>query len=106
MCHSKDEAFEVKARLADWLAPRGLVFNEDKTRVVTLEEGFDFLGFNVRRYHGKLLIKPSKAAMRRIREREGAPRPAILDPDGACGPAEGAALRAASRRHGTCRRCD
>lgn len=30
---------------------------------------FDFLGFNVRRYHGKLLIKPSKAAIRRIRER-------------------------------------
>ena len=34
-----------------------------------LDEGFDFLGFNVRRYHGKLLIKPSKAAVRRIRER-------------------------------------
>ena len=69
LCHSRDEALEVKARLASWLAPRGLTFNEDKTRVVTLEEGFDFLGFNVRRYHGKLLIKPSKAAIRRIRER-------------------------------------
>ena len=65
----RHEAFEVKARLAEWLAPRGLVFNEDKTRIVTLEEGFDFLGFNVRRYHGKLLIKPSKAAIRRVRER-------------------------------------
>src|SRR6202022_4600872 len=43
--------------------------NEDKTRVVPLADGFDFLGFNVRRYHGKLLIKPSKAAIRRIRER-------------------------------------
>jgi RNA-directed DNA polymerase len=30
---------------------------------------FDFLGFNVRRYGVKLLIKPSKAAVRRIRER-------------------------------------
>ena len=59
-CHSRQEALEVKARLAAWLAPRGLAFNEDKTRVVTLEEGFDFLGFNVRRYRGKLLIKPSK----------------------------------------------
>ena len=29
----------------------------------------DFLGFNVRRYQGKLLIKPSKAALRRHRER-------------------------------------
>ncbi len=49
--------------------PRGLAFNEDKTRVVGLDEGFDFLGFNVRRYRGKLLIKPSKAAVRRIRDR-------------------------------------
>ena len=69
LCHTREEALEVKARLAKWLAPRGLAFNEDKTRVVSLAEGFDFLGFNVRRYSGKLLIKPSKAAIRRIRER-------------------------------------
>ena len=69
LCHSRQEAEQVKARLAAWLTPRGLAFNEDKTRVVCLDEGFDFLGFNVRRYRGKLLIKPSKAAVRRIRER-------------------------------------
>ena len=69
LCHSRQEALEIKARLADWLAPRGLSFNEDKTRVVSLEEGFDLLGFNVRRYGPKSLIKPSKAAQRRIRER-------------------------------------
>jgi RNA-directed DNA polymerase len=73
-CHTKQQAEQVKARLADWLAPRGLVFNEDKTRVVHLEEGFDFLGFNLRRYRrghqsGKLLIKPSQGAVRRIRKR-------------------------------------
>ena len=34
-----------------------------------LAEGFDFLGFNVRRYRLKLLIKPSKAAIRRLRQR-------------------------------------
>jgi RNA-directed DNA polymerase len=69
LCHSRQEAIAIKARLAAWLAPRGLAFNEDKTRVVTLDEGFDFLGFNVRRYGTKPLIKPSKAAIRRIRER-------------------------------------
>ena len=68
-CHTRQDALEVKAKLAAWLASRGLAFNEDKTRVVSLDEGFDFLGFNVRRYHGKLLIKPSKAAIRRIREK-------------------------------------
>jgi RNA-directed DNA polymerase len=48
---------------------RGLAFNEEKTRIVRLEDGFDFLGFNVRRYRRKLLIKPSKAAVTRLRER-------------------------------------
>ena len=68
-CHTRQEAQQVKARLATWLMPRGLAFNEDKTRIVTLGEGFDFLGFTIRRYRGKLLIKPSKAAVKRIRER-------------------------------------
>jgi RNA-directed DNA polymerase len=68
-CHTRQEAEQVKARLAGWLAPRGLAFNEDKTRIVSLSEGFDFLGVNARRYRGKLLIKPSKAAVKRIRER-------------------------------------
>jgi len=68
-CHSRQDAIEIKARLAAWLASRGLAFNEEKTRVVTLSEGFDFLGFSVRRYGNKSLIRPSKAAVRRIRER-------------------------------------
>lgn len=73
-CYTEEQARQVKAQLADWLAPRGLVFNEGKTRIVHLEEGFDFLGFNLRRYRrgsqpGKLLIKPSQDAVRRIRER-------------------------------------
>jgi RNA-directed DNA polymerase len=69
LCHSRQQAEEVKARLAAWLTPRGLVFNEDKTRIVSLNEGCDFLGFTVRRQSGKLLIKPSKAAVTRIRQR-------------------------------------
>jgi RNA-directed DNA polymerase len=69
LCISKAQAEQVKASLAEWLAPRGLAFNEDKTRVVTLDEGFDFLGFSVRRFGAKLLIRPSKAALRRHRGR-------------------------------------
>ena len=69
LCHSRQQALDVKARLAAWLAPRGLAFNEDKTRVVHLDDGVDFLGFNVRRYGDTPLIKPSKAAQRRIRDR-------------------------------------
>ncbi|MCA1703424.1 MAG: group II intron reverse transcriptase/maturase, partial [Actinobacteria bacterium] len=69
LCCTQAQAEQVKARLAEWLAPRGLVFNEDKTRIVNLDEGLDFLGFTVRRMSGKLLIKPSKAALRRHRRR-------------------------------------
>jgi len=69
LCHSREQAEQVTARLAAWLTPRGLAFNEDKTRIVHLDDGVDFLGFNVRRYRGKLLITPSKAAVKRIRTR-------------------------------------
>lgn len=69
LCHRQEQAEQVKARLVPWLAVRGLVFNEDKTTIVHLTEGFDFLGFNIRRYRHKLLIKPSNAAMRRHRNR-------------------------------------
>src|SRR5216683_168787 len=69
LCHSQEQAGQVKARLAEWLAPRGLAFNEGKTQIVHLSEGFDLLGFNVRRYRHKLLVKPSKAAVARLRAR-------------------------------------
>jgi RNA-directed DNA polymerase len=70
LCHSRDQAHEVKAALAEWLTPRGLTFNDDKTRIVSVDDGFDFLGFNVRRYpNGKLLITPSTTAVRRLRQR-------------------------------------
>jgi RNA-directed DNA polymerase len=69
MCVSREQAEVVKERLATWMGPRGLTFNEDKTNIVHLDEGFDFLGFNVRRYRGKLITKPANAALRRIRKR-------------------------------------
>jgi RNA-directed DNA polymerase len=70
LCHTQAQAEQVKARLAAWLAPRGLAFNDDKTAIRHLDaEGCDFLGYSIRRYRGKLLIKPSTAAMRRIRKR-------------------------------------
>jgi RNA-directed DNA polymerase len=69
LCHSRQQAEQVKARMAEWLAPRGLSFNEAKTRIVTLEDGFDFLGFAIRRYAGKLITRPSKAAVKRVKHR-------------------------------------
>ena len=51
---------EVKPQLAKFLQQRGLILSEEKTHVTHINDGFDFLGFNVRKYNGKLLIKPSK----------------------------------------------
>jgi len=69
-CHSRQQAEQVRARLAEWLEPRGLAFNEAKTRIVHLSEGFGFLGFDLRRHpNGKLLIKPGADAIKRLRKR-------------------------------------
>jgi RNA-directed DNA polymerase len=36
LCHTRDQAEHVKQRLARWLEPRGLVFNQDETRITPL----------------------------------------------------------------------
>lgn len=51
---------EVKPWVVAFLAERGLQLSAEKTRIVPMDEGFDFLGWNFRKYSGKLLIKPSK----------------------------------------------
>jgi len=82
MCESEEDAYRAKAELNDWLSARGLKLSEEKTRVVHVDEGFNFLGFNIRRYPvtskattkkkqytpgHKLLIKPSKESVQKFR---------------------------------------
>ena len=52
---------EVRPAVVEFLAERGLTLSKDKTKITHIGNGFDFLGWNVRKYNGKLLIKPSKA---------------------------------------------
>ena len=55
--------------LVEALGDVGLELSEEKTRITQIEEGFDFLGFNIRKYrNGKLLIKPSKANIKSFLE--------------------------------------
>ncbi len=76
-CESKEDAEQVIATMRDWLAERGLTLSEEKTRIVHLTDGFAFLGFSIKHYPArapsrtgyKLLIKPSEASVRRLRER-------------------------------------
>jgi len=66
----------AKTRLATWLAQRGLVLSEDKTRITHLSAGFDFLGFNIReqvttrKARGKILLtRPRKASINALKRR-------------------------------------
>ncbi|MBB2775865.1 UNVERIFIED_ORG: RNA-directed DNA polymerase [Comamonas terrigena] len=51
---------EIRPWIEAFLAQRGLQLSPEKTKVVHIDEGFDFLGWNFRKYKGRLLIKPSK----------------------------------------------
>lgn len=50
---------EVLPLLNAFMAERGVALSEEKTLITHIDNGFDFLGQNVRKYNGKLLIKPS-----------------------------------------------
>ena len=59
--HSKEILEDnVKPAVIEFLKERGLSLSEEKTKITRIDEGFNFLGQNVRKYNGKLLIKPSE----------------------------------------------
>lgn len=56
---------QVQPLVAHFLKERGLELSHEKTRITHVEEGFDFLGQNVRRYRcGKVLTKPSSHSVK------------------------------------------
>jgi len=61
---SKEVLEEAKAIVETFLTDRGLSLSAEKTRIVRIEEGFDFLGWTFRKFKGKLLIKPSKDSIK------------------------------------------
>ena len=75
-CETKEDAQQAQSAIDKWLNLRGLELSKEKTRIVHLKEGFDFLGFNIRQYRvtntkteWKLLIKPSKESILNIRKK-------------------------------------
>lgn len=44
LCHTREQAEQVKRRMATWLEPRGLAFHEAKTSIVGVSQGCDFWG--------------------------------------------------------------
>lgn len=57
---------KVKPLIVKFLKERGLELSPEKTIVTHIQEGFDLLGFNIRKYKEKLLIKPSVSSMKKF----------------------------------------
>ncbi|MFC0131002.1 group II intron reverse transcriptase/maturase [Massilia eurypsychrophila] len=60
---------EIRPWIEAFLAKRGLRLSTAKTKIVHIDQGFDFLGWNFRKYKGKLLIKPSKKNVKTFYEK-------------------------------------
>jgi RNA-directed DNA polymerase len=63
---TKQDIEEIIPTLKNWLLKRGLELNQDKTNVVHIEQGFNFLGFNIRQFKGKCLQVPQKEKTREL----------------------------------------
>ncbi|PAU51985.1 group II intron reverse transcriptase/maturase [Pseudomonas sp. PIC25] len=63
---------QVRPAIEAFLKQRGLELSDEKTYITHISQGFDFLGQNVRKYAGKLLITPArksvKALLDKVRE--------------------------------------
>lgn len=57
---TREQIEEVVAIMEEWLSPRGLRLHPEKTKIIHADNGFKFLGFSIRRYEGKCLVKPQK----------------------------------------------
>ena len=62
-------ANEVKPVIEAFLAERGLALSQEKTLITHIEDGFDFLGCNVRRRKGKLFITPAKKKVKAFEDK-------------------------------------
>jgi len=63
---SRETLEEIKIMVENFLKERGLELSREKTLITHINEGFDFLGWNFRKYDNKLLIKPSIKSLRSI----------------------------------------
>ena len=65
-CNSEYLELEIKPLISKFLADRGLELSEEKTKITNIQKGFDFLGFNVRKYKQKCLTKPKADSVKSI----------------------------------------
>lgn len=54
----------IKPVVENFLSERGLTLSQEKTHIAHINEGFDFLSMNIRKYNNKLIIKPAKSSVK------------------------------------------
>jgi len=69
--NTEEIANEIKGLIKDFLKVRGLELSDEKTLITHINSGFDFLGWNFRKYNGKLLVKPSNKSIDKFTEKIG-----------------------------------
>ena len=62
----KEVLEDVKRVVEEFMKERGLKLSEEKTATTNINDGFDFLGWNFRKFEGKLLIQPSTKSKKKI----------------------------------------
>ncbi len=66
---TKEIAEEAKSLIRNFLKTRGLELSEEKTVITNISDGFDLLGWTFRKFKGKLIVKPSKKAIKIFKEK-------------------------------------
>ena len=75
LTENREDAEVAKTTIRNWLSEKGLELSEEKTKIIHLSEGFDFLGWNFRKYKTSnrrtgmvTLIKPSMKNIKNFKE--------------------------------------
>lgn len=66
---TREIAEEAKSLIREFLKIRGLELSEEKTVITNINDGFDLLGWTFRKFKGKLIVKPSKKAVKSFKEK-------------------------------------
>lgn len=64
--NNREALEDIKEMIIEFLGQRGLELSEEKTLITHIDDGFDFLGWNFRKFNGKLIIKPSVKSINKV----------------------------------------
>lgn len=64
--NNKEALEDIKNMIIEFLRRRGLELSKEKTVITHINDGFNFLGWNFRKFKGKLIIKPSTKSTNKV----------------------------------------